>query len=191
MPSSLSRPALELARRFLLLPCYSTIMRHIDHDISSHERNLRQETKMRDEVGLFKEVSRIEQGDIVSVAVDAMVMSTDRSCLVAKSGDDLFVFYAQPLARSKKSIALHVFRGQSGHAGDPIQYFLDSICQGLKDAGVVVRYVCSDGDFGYSERHYKFFKEWHSALLTHGLLGALDILDRTDKIPVSDFVHLW
>jgi hypothetical protein len=87
MPSSLSRPALELACRFFLLPCYSTIMRHIDHDIGQHESNIQEETKIRDQVGLFPELSRIEQGDIGSVAVDAMAMSPDRSCLEAKSGD--------------------------------------------------------------------------------------------------------
>jgi hypothetical protein len=87
MLSSLSRPPLELAHRFLLLPDYSTIMRHIDHDISQHESNLQQQTKMRDQVGLFMELSRIEQGDIVSASVDAMAMSLDRSCLAAKSGD--------------------------------------------------------------------------------------------------------
>jgi hypothetical protein len=139
-------------------------MPHIDHNISQHGSNLQQQTKIRDQVGLFMELSRIEQGDIVSVAVDAMSMSPDRSCLAAKSGDYLFVFCAEPLARPKKCLALHLFPSQSGHAGDSTQYLLDSICQALKDAGVVVRYVCFDGDSDDNKRHYKFFTEWHSAL---------------------------
>jgi hypothetical protein len=87
------------------------------------------------------------------------------------------VFYARPLAHPKKWMALHVFRGQSGHA--------------LKGAGVVVRYVCSDGDSGSNKQHNKFFKEWHSARLSHRLPSALDIVDLTRKIPVSDFLYLW
>jgi hypothetical protein len=88
-------------------------------------------------------------------------------------------------------MALHVFLGQSSHAGDPIQYLLDSICQTLKDTRVVVRYVCSDGDSGYNKRHYKLLKESYSARFTRSLSGALDIIDRADKIRVSDFLHLW
>jgi hypothetical protein len=84
-----------------------------------------------------------------------------------------------------------IFRGQLRHTGDPIRYFLDSICQELKAAGVVVRCVCSDGDSGDNKRHDTFVKEWHSARLTHGLPGALDSIDRTDKISVPDFLHLW
>jgi hypothetical protein len=105
------------------------------------------------------ELFRFEQGDIVSVAVDAMAMTPDRSCLAAKSGDYLFLFYAQPLAWPKKCMSLNVFCGQSGDAGDRIQYLLSSICQAVKDSGVVLRYVCSDGDSGHNKRHCKFFKE--------------------------------
>jgi hypothetical protein len=135
--------------------------------------------------------SGIQSGDVVSVAVDTMAMSPDRSCLAAKSSDSLFMSYAQPLARPKKCLALHIFRGQLGRAGDAVQLLLNLTCRVLSEEGTQVRYVCSDGDAGYNKRHPEFFKKWYRALLNHGLPGAFDIFDQGNMIPISDFLHHW
>jgi hypothetical protein len=69
------------------------------------------------------ELSCVQPGDDVSV--DAMAMTSDRACLAAKSNDYVFVYHAQPLSRSKKCLALHVFRDTSGPAGETVQFRLD------------------------------------------------------------------
>jgi hypothetical protein len=73
-------------------------------------------------------LSGVKDSAAVSVAVDAMAMSPDRSCLAAKSSDYLFVFYAQPLERPNKCLALHIYRGRSGQAKDEVQKVLDQVC---------------------------------------------------------------
>jgi hypothetical protein len=187
---SLSRPALRLARRFIPLPSDATIYRHYHHILDQQEDNLKCKSKLEQQIDLFMELSGVEPGDVVSVAVDAMSMSPDRSCLSAKASDYLFVYYAQPLARPKKCFALHVLREPSGQAGKGAQAMLDEICRALSQRNVVVRYVCSDGDPGYNKRHQEFFHKWYRAYLEGGLLAALRIFDGETMIPVTDILHL-
>jgi hypothetical protein len=188
---SLSRPALRLARSFLPLPSESTLYRYFGHDINEQEANIEMSSKIPTRIDLFMKLSGVQPGDVVSVAVDAMAMSPDRSCLAAHSSDYLLVFYAQPLARPNKCLALHVHKGASGQAGKEVQTLLDFICDMLSQRGIQVRYVCSDGDAGYNKRHHEFFKTWYLPLLQKGICGALDVLDAATKMPVSDFLHLW
>jgi hypothetical protein len=75
------------------------------------------------------ELSGVQPGDDVSIAVDAMAMTADRACLAAKSSNYLFVYYAQPLSRPGKCLALPVFRDTSGQAGETVQFSFDQVCQ--------------------------------------------------------------
>jgi hypothetical protein len=135
-------------------------------------------------------VSSIRPHDVISVAVDAMAMSSERPCLSAKASNDLFVLYVQPLSRPNKCLALHVLQGMSGRATESVQSSLNHIYENLSERGLRVKYVCSDGDQEYNKRHKVFFKKWHPELLSRGLTGALRILGNETEIPVSDFRHL-
>jgi hypothetical protein len=61
------------------------------------ELNLENDFANQEQVGLFIDLTGVGKGDVVSVAVDAMAMIPDRSCLAAKSNDYFFVSSAQPL----------------------------------------------------------------------------------------------
>jgi hypothetical protein len=189
--SSLSRPALKLAYSFLPLPSESTISRRFNPLIAEHEKLLKDIANLESRVDLFIKLSGVKKNAAVSVAVDAMAMSPDRSCLAAKSSDYLFVFYAQPLDRRDKCFPLHIHQGKSGQAKDEVQKLLDRVCAALSARGLNVRYVCSDGDAGYNKRHHEFFKKWYLALLRGGLLAALNAIHTETKMPVSDFLHMW
>jgi hypothetical protein len=187
---SLSRPVLRLAHHFLPLPCDSTIYLHYGDTLKAMKKNLASEETIVNQAQEFMRISGVQPGDVVSVAVDAMAMAPDRVCLAAKSSDYLFVYYAQPLNRSNKCMALHMFKGNSGSAVADVQKRLELICHVLTELGVQVKFVCSDGDPGHNKRHHAFFMKWHRAFLKGGLAAALDVAASEEMIPVTDFLHL-
>jgi hypothetical protein len=75
---------LRLIRRFLPLPCDSTVYCYFHYSLSEHKTNLRRESRIKNQVELFIELSDVQEGGVVSVAVDAMAMNPNRSCLAAK-----------------------------------------------------------------------------------------------------------
>jgi hypothetical protein len=102
----------------------------------------------------------------------------------------LFVYYAQPLSRPKKFLALHVLRDNSGKVGNKVQFTLDKICKALSDRNVAVQYVCSEGDSGCNKQHYEFFMRWYPVRLQGGLMVVLEVVANETMIPVPDFLHL-
>jgi hypothetical protein len=82
------------------------------------------------------ELSGVQEGDVVSVAVDRMAMNSNRSCLAAMPSDDMFVNCARPRARPKKCSGSHVFRDASGKTGPDVQRVLDDICKVLSDRNI-------------------------------------------------------
>jgi hypothetical protein len=136
------------------------------------------------------QLSGVRPGDVVSVAVDAMAVAPDRSCLAAKSSDCLFVYDAQPLDRPKKCMALHVLKHGSGQAVRLVQDRLDLVSGVLTERGVQVKDVYSDGDPGSNKRHHEFFMRWYLAMLKGEIPAALAVADQEEMIPVTDFLHL-
>jgi hypothetical protein len=65
----------QAGRRFLPLPCNSTVYRYFHHSLSEHETNLRRESRIENQVELFMELSDIQEGDVVSVGIDATTMN--------------------------------------------------------------------------------------------------------------------
>jgi hypothetical protein len=165
---SFSRPALRLAQNFLRLSSESTIYRHFHGSLDELQRNLQSEPNIEAQIDLFMRLSGIEPHGVISVAVDAMALSSERPCLSAKASNYLFVFYVQSLSRPNKCLALHVLQGMLGRAAESVQGSLNHICEMLSERGLRVKYVCSDGDQGYNKRHKVFFKKWHPELLSGG-----------------------
>jgi hypothetical protein len=86
-----------------------------------------------------------------------MFMITDHRYLSGKEGDFVFVSYAQPLDRQVKCFPLHVMPQSSGKAATKVQRVIEFTCNALRHHHLVPKYICSDGDQGYNERHRLFF----------------------------------
>jgi hypothetical protein len=108
---------------------------------------------------MFMRFSGIEPRDVIIVAVGPMAMSFARPCLSAKASDSLLAFYVQPLSRPNKCLALLVLPGTSERATESVHGSLNHICEKLSERGLCVKYVYSDGDQGYNQRHKVFFKK--------------------------------
>jgi hypothetical protein len=111
------------------------------------------------QINTFITMNNLTDGEPVSVAVDAMAMSPDRAHLPGKNADYSFVIYGQPLSRGHRCLPLHVITARSGQATADIRAAVDEICTRLTNRGLVVKYLCTDGDPGYNEYHKAFLAE--------------------------------
>jgi hypothetical protein len=106
------------------------------------------------------EFSGAQEGDVVSVAVDAMAMNLDRSCRATKPSDWIFAYYAQPIGRPKKRLALRLSVMPQGKQNLTSSAFLMTFARHFLIKTLKFdMYICSDGDSGDNKRHYEFFKK--------------------------------
>jgi hypothetical protein len=130
--------------------------------------------KVDDQITTLVEMNSLPDGAFISVAVDAMAMSPDRSHLPGKTADDSFVIYGQPLDRQFRCLPLHVITGDFGQATEKVRAAMEAVCNGVSRPGFVVKRLCTDGYPGYHAAHRKFFGEWYPRFLDGGLPAALD-----------------
>jgi hypothetical protein len=189
--SSTSAASLRLARRFMRLPCPTTVSNCSKSEIDNARCSLSEMDNLDDQITTFIQMNSLPAGTPVSVAVDAMAMSADRSCLPGKAADHSFVIYGQPLDRRYRCLPLHVITAESGQASEEVRAVVDEVCIRLRSRGLIVKYLCTDGDPGYNKYHTTFFAEWYTRFLDGGLSSALDHASQNTILPAGDFLHLW
>jgi hypothetical protein len=189
--SSTCAASLRLARLFMHLPCQKTVYNKYKRTMKDTKSGLSDLQNLDRQIDTFIGMNHLPNEEPVSVAVDAMAMSPDRAYLPGKNADYSFVIYGQPLNRQYRCLPLHVIPAKSGNATKDVQKVVDEVCERLTNRGLVVKYLCSDGDAGYNDYHRKFFEEWYVQYLNGGLEEALAYARTHTKLPVGDFLHLW
>jgi hypothetical protein len=139
----------------------------------------------------FIAANDISPSSLIPLSIDAMSMNTDHRYLPGKDGDFAFVFYPQHLNRQVKCFPLHVIPQSSGQATTEVQHLIEFTCNALRHRHLVPKYICSDGDQGYTERHRVSFMKWYPIYLEHGLQAAVSHVSGAEMIPVSDYLYLW
>jgi hypothetical protein len=94
-----------------------------------------------DQFTAFVEMNGLPDGAFVSVAVDAMAMTPDRSYFPGKAADYSFVISGQPLDQRLKCLPLHVITGDSGQADEKVRQAVDAVCDGLTRRGFVAKHT--------------------------------------------------
>jgi hypothetical protein len=115
--------------------------------------------KLDGQIATFIKMNQMPEHGPVSVAMDAVAMTHDRSYLPGKNVDYSFVIYSQPLDRNDRCLPLHVVMGDSRQATPDLRKVVDEVCARLSQRGLVVKYLCTHGNPGYSEYHKKIFTE--------------------------------
>jgi hypothetical protein len=127
----------------------------------------------------------------VSLAIDAIALTPDRKGLTSAGCHNAFVFYLQPLNATLKCFPVHVTSHISGRATNPVQDALQKVSGSMTAHGLIVRYVCADGDYCYHRRHFEYFQRWYAILIENGLQFTLNTLEHDIEIPVGDYLHIW
>jgi hypothetical protein len=91
--SSTSRAALRLGMNFMPLPCPNKVYNHYMDKLKDAESALSNIEKLDDQIATFIEMNQLPEHMPVSVAVDPMPMTHDRSYLPGKNADYSFVIY--------------------------------------------------------------------------------------------------
>jgi hypothetical protein len=102
----------------------------------------------------------------------------------------LFVIPLRPINPNIKCCPLFVIESESGIGNGKIQVKIDDILPRIQSL-TPRRFIASDGDSSYSERHRSFMDFWEPIFRRFGLNGRLEELRRyPDLIPLSDLLHL-
>jgi hypothetical protein len=103
---------------------------------------------------------------------------------------NLFVLYLQPINPNIKCCPLFVIESPSGIGNERIQAQTDEIL-GLIQLLIPSRFVASDGDSSYYQRHKTFIDFCESIYQRFGLDGTLAELKQYPHVmPLSDLLHL-
>jgi hypothetical protein len=157
----------------------------------SVESGLRDISCIGQQIERFIAANDISPNFLICLSIDVMSMNTDHRYMPGKDGDFAFVFYAQPLDCQVKCFPLHLMHQCSGQATTEVQCVIEFTCDPLRHHHLVPKYICSDGNQGYNERHRLFFMKWYPIYLEHGLQTAVAHASDVEMIPVSNYLHLW
>jgi len=101
-----------------------------------------------------------------------------------------FLFVLLPWKYAEKPCLLRIESFSHGSAGPEIQKIIDELVITCESCGVVIHFVASDGDQGYSTRHRKFFEKWFPYFMEQGFDATIKWVAGQRKVPVLDFLHL-
>jgi hypothetical protein len=186
-----SCPALDLSRNFLPIPTYRTTQNHYGPIIARLIHDLSDLEALDHFIEFTLATHAIPPGADVSLAIDAIAFSPDRKGLNSTGCDNAFVFYIQPLDATLKCFPVHVMNHTSGRATSPVQDTLQKVSQSIRAHGLILRYVCADGDCCYHRRHLEYFQRWYEIFIENGLGFTLNSLEHDFEIPVGDYLHIW
>jgi hypothetical protein len=96
----------------------------------------------------FVELNELPADPLNSIAIDAIPLTPDRSCIPAKGSDYAFVVYSQPWEWKFKCLPLHVIQGDSEEADAEIRALISTICDCLAEQGLELKYICTDSESG-------------------------------------------
>jgi hypothetical protein len=105
-----SAAALRLARKFMPLPSPQTVYNHYKEYMKSAKTCLSKLENLDSQISTFIGMNNLQEVAPVSVAVDVMATSADRSSLPSKDADYSFVIYDQALDQAYRCLPLHVIR---------------------------------------------------------------------------------
>jgi hypothetical protein len=188
---SSSRAALRLARRFRPLPCPKTVHNDDKTQVKTENSALSDINQLDDQIRAFVAMDNFPDEAFMSVGVEAMAMTPDRSYLRGKGEDHCFVTHGEPLDRRFKSLPLHVVIGDLRQVTPTVRQSVDAVCAGCSPRGFVVKHVCTDGDPRYSESHNESCAEWYPLFIEGGLPATLEYVSSQTKLRVGDFLHMW
>jgi hypothetical protein len=102
----------------------------------------------------------------------------------------LFVIYLQPINPNIKRCPLFVIESESGIRNERIQTKINEILAWIQSL-IPRRFIASDGDSSYYERHRSFMDFWEPIYRRFGLNCTLEELRRyPDVMPLSDLPRL-
>jgi hypothetical protein len=148
------------------LSCPKTGYNHSKIRVKNAKSALLNINKLADQITTFLEVNSFPDGIFISVSVDVMTMSPNRSSLPSNATDYSFVIYGQLLDRRFQCLPLHVITGDSARATEKVRGAVDVVCDSLTRRIFVVKHHCADGDPRYHGSHKVFFAERYPLFVT-------------------------
>ena len=184
----------EYLRRFIPLPCKQTLLNHFSVESRSWQGCLCDISNARLICKLFRRRWQVSDDTAIDVilGVDAMAMEpvVDEMFGTKVGHNNVFMFMVQPFNPGYAPFPVHLMTQDRGNAGTDVRQKLVDLCLELKESGLFVKCVATDGDSGYNELHTKMFNKWWPAFCRGGIESALHELALHAQPIIGDFLHI-
>ena len=191
---ALGSKSYDYMRNFITLPSKQTLLGQYQDDMTQYGSNLIDMAAIPLLCQSFRKRSAIDTTEEVGavLAVDAMAMEpfSDLSNPSEPPHNSLFLFQVLPLKCDQKAFPLHLMTRSSGTAGVDVLERIDCLRGMLKESGVVIHAIATDGDPAYNCFHEELFDAWLPTFSKCGLDAAVALVSGRDRRVVSDFLHL-
>lgn len=135
----------------------------------------------------FREMYQITEPIEAVLSIDAA--SLDRP--YQSKFSYVFVFHLQPLNPAFKCIPLHIFPKANGSANKEIIQIAENICILLKNFGIIIKMISTDGDTSYNSKAKETFSKYILEFFKYGFESAIEKVQNSEDILwLSDFLHL-
>lgn len=186
--------AYEYFRSVITLPAKSTLLRHFAAPVQAWKECLLNIDKVHSICDLFRRVHSLDASFEVDavLGIDAMSMEPvsvgNMECPTASNS--VFLFYLMPLACQLKSIAVHLMPRTKGNAGPDVIATAQALKDKLRQHGIHVRYLATDGDSGYKCLYDNMLKAWWPSYMKHGLDGVASAVESCECPILGDLLHM-
>lgn len=191
---SLGAKAYECVRSVLTLPSKSTLLRRFSAPLQAWKECLLDFNKIYSICGLFRGIHALDFACDVEVVlgVDAMAMEPvlETNTEVSAGNNNVFLFYVMPLRCEFRSFPVHVMPRAKGNAGPDVIERLKSVKDKLREFGIVVKYVATDGDSGYKCLHDFMFSKWRPVYSSSGLDEVSKAIESCEFPIAGDLLHI-
>ena len=191
---SLGAKAYERIRSVVTLPGKSTLQRHFGGPMHAWKEALLNTNKLHAICDLFRRLHDLDKETSIEavLGIDAMSMEpvTSETGECPLGSNNVFLFYLMPLQCHLKSVAIHLMPRPKGNAGPDVIARAKELKMILRDKGIHVRYLATDGDSGYKGLYDEMLKQWWPCYVSRGLDGVSTQLEECECPILGDLLHL-
>lgn len=177
----------ELAREVLYLPSTSCLDECFANENKFYRESIQNIETVQRLIQNYKSIFKIDEPLDCILSVDAA--SLDRPNKYSHSF--VFAFNVQPIDYNYKCFPIHILSKKSQNANEDIINVIYRLSDILKQEGINIISVATDGDEGYDFKADETFSKYITEFEQNGFLGAIEKVEKLKEIFwISDLLHL-
>lgn len=137
-------------------------------------------------IDMYKNIYNIESEIESIISIDAASLDRPNK----HSHSHVFVIYLQPLNPKYKCFPIHIHSKVNGNCDEDVINLIDQTIGLLKESGISVKAVASDGDPGYNERSQTTFDKYINIFKKKGFYSAVEYIMNSNEVFLSRIYYI-
>ena len=184
---NISSKCYEIMREVYILPTIDSLDKRYSEEEKHYRKLLKHFESIPSLISIYKEIYNIKDDLECILSVDAASLDRPNK----KSHTHVFILYFQPLNYKYKCFPIHVYSKENGNCDENILELIDHTIDLLKDSGIKIRAVASDGDPGYNIKADETYEKYIHIFEEKGFYAAVEsIMSSNEIFYISDLLHI-